>query len=567
MSNASTRNAQRFLLVLSILCAGTSLPPRAVARAETRGFLLEGGARFGLQRQRPPKIIDPPPPKIDTQEQATWLFTVREGDGESRYERLLATECPTPHNFSVRSRAEEILRFEQPTSEIQLSKAPRSFTVIINPAGVKIGASDTSEVEVKVDLTCLTCKGDKTCSRVRRELVAKIIVYKRQPAPAPVQEVAQAQEPEPDKKRPDRKRLDRKRPEEKQPEEKQPEQVQPDRKQADKGRADKKRPEEKRPDKKQPDKKQPAPGSVQGTTQAQGGTPGRPTGQDASLPSKPDSGTAQPPTPSSEAELKKLLTDGPDVPNVYDLKNFSFKAVLFKEGWLDFVYTLTQPGTVTLTILVEGLPPLVHEFRMNTGWHEELIQLPNPSGEFGVATYSIKAVTDTPPPDDVNPFTFLSLTAGKFSSAQGDRLPFPQPYPAPVRGARLTNAAYGFNPAPHRATVPLGLAGVTFAPRDILLRQGRPSTNAAYSFRTTLPFSGGARADVRRTEGGTSTLVGQKSYRGGLKAGETINGSWDCMKNGVPSLGRHVLFVRAWFTTQGGGKWSLAHSAPVVVRP
>jgi hypothetical protein len=498
MSTASTRIAQCFLLVLSILCASTSLPPRAVARAEARGFIIEGGARFRVQQKSSPKIAAPPPVKVDTQGEATWSFMVREGDKESRHERSLATECPAPHRFRVSSRAERILRFEQQTDEITLSSAPRRLTVIIDPAGVKMGASDTREVKVKITVTCLDCKGDKTCNRVKRELVATVIASKRQPAPAP----------------------------------------------------------------------------DQGTTQAQKPEPRRPTGQDASLPSKQDSTPArppinpgQPPVQASDEEAERLSRDGPDVPDIYDLNDFKVRAFL-NNGWgLHFVYTLAQSGTVALSVLVDGFPVLVEDFRMNAGRHEELIPLPNPTGKLSVATYSIKAVTDVPPAPGVVPFTLVSLAAGELgASAQDDRLTFPPGYPAPVRGASLTNAAYGFKAAPRMAAVPLGLAGITFTPRDIRLRGDRPSTNATYSFRITVPFKGGARADVKLIHGGTSTLVSSQSYRRRLDVGETLNGFWDCMKDGLPSLGRHELLVRAWFTIQSGGKWSLAHSDPLVVR-
>jgi hypothetical protein len=113
--------------------------------------------------------------------------------------------------------------------------------------------------------------------------------------------------------------------------------------------------------------------------------------------------------------------------------------------------------------------------------------------------------------------------------------------------------------------VPLGIESVTFTPRDIRVVGNRPSTNASYSFRPTLAFNGGAKAEVRLTQGGTSTLVSRQPFDR-LEAGRTVSGVWDCMKSGAPSLGRHTLFVTGWFTVQRGGNWAFVHSQPVVVR-
>lgn len=477
MNTTHARTARCFLLILSILCAGTSPPPRAAARARARGPAVGGGARFRLrQRKSPPKITDPQAPKIDAQTKTIGPFGVREDEGEARREFALSSPCG-PHLFRLSSSSEKFFRFEQSANNVELSNIPRTLTIIIAPAAVSEGLFTTRDFDVRVTIECLDCANDTSCTQTRSVLLARVIVYKRKPHPSP--------SPQHDPNSP------------------------------------------------------------------------RASGQ------------------GSDAEAEELSKTGPQFADTFDLNDFKFKALLNNGWWLDFVYTLTQPGTVTVTVFVDGLPVLVQDFRMNAGWHEELIRLPNPSGNLGVATYSIKAVTDEPPAAEVIPFTVLSMAAGELASASalGDRLDFPPTDAAPLRGAHLTNAVYGFDAAPHASgaaprgiNVPLGLERVTFAPRDIRLLQGRPSAKATYSFRATRTFSGGARADIRLTEGGTSTLVGGDLYEGRLEAGQTMNGVWDCTSRGSPSVGRHVLFVKAWFTLQAGGNWSFVHSSPVVVR-
>jgi hypothetical protein len=268
--------------------------------------------------------------------------------------------------------------------------------------------------------------------------------------------------------------------------------------------------------------------------------------------------------------LEKLSSEGPLFPDTFDLNNIKFQAFL-KSGWtLDFVYELTQPATIVVTVELRGYLPQVHEFKgMHPGRHEESVPLPDVPGGLQAATYSIKAVTVEPAAPDTIPFTLISMTAGEARAASLPSLKrptLPPAFPPALRGAAFTNAAFSPLSAPYRAGVPLGLEAITFAPRDIRLQGGRPCANAAYSFRTTLAFNGGAAADVQLTNGGRSTLVTRQSFRRRLEPGETVNGNWDCTKAGSPSVGRHVLFVRAWFTVQGGGKWSFKNSGPVVVR-
>lgn len=558
MNNTSTRTARLFLLVLSILCAATSLPPSAAARAEARCLPVGGWAMLRLQRQKnPPKIADPQAPTKNTQPEVPWHFTVKEEDGESRHEIILSNPCAVPHLFRVDSSSEKLFRFEPPANNVMIgSNAPQTLTVIINPAAASKGLFAARDINVRVTVECLDCANDKYCTQIRKVLIAKVTVIKRKLPRAsdkdipPTKEQAPPRPTEEDASQPATKDTsppttkDNSQPtgqEAPQPPEKKTSQL-PKKETSQLPKKGRPRPPEKETS--QPPKAGATPPSSQGTN---------PT---------------RPPAPVSDTEAEELSKKGPQFADTFDLNDFKFKAFLNNGWWLDFVYTLTQPATVTLTILVDSLPVVVEDFRMNAGWHEELIRLPNPTGKLGVATYSIKAVTDKPPAADVIPFTVLSMAAGELASAsaRGDRLTFPPAYPAPFRGARFTNAAYGFDPAPSGTNVPLGLVAVTFTPRDIPLLQGRPSANATFSFRAARTFSGGARADIRLIEGGKSTLVGGDLYEGQLGAGQTVSGLWNCMRDGSPSVGRHVLFVKAWFTLQAGGNWSFVHSAPLVVR-
>jgi hypothetical protein len=206
---------------------------------------------------------------------------------------------------------------------------------------------------------------------------------------------------------------------------------------------------------------------------------------------------------------------------------------------------------------------------MEVGWHEELIKLYNPSGRLTPATYSIKFVPRGRTASGTDPFTLVSLAAGVpgAAPARGDYRPaFPLTSEARIRPASFEGGAYDFTPEPFGSGVPLGLASMRFSPREIRVQRDGPAAGAVYSFRTTVPFDGGARADVRRVEGGVSARVNTRIYDRRLEPGETLDGAWDCMSGGAHSFGRHVLFVNAWYTVQVGGMWSALNSSPVQVR-
>lgn len=239
---------------------------------------------------------------------------------------------------------------------------------------------------------------------------------------------------------------------------------------------------------------------------------------------------ADDPAERRRLEFEKLSREGPQFPATFKPNDFQFRAFV-KGGWPLFLdYELAQPGTITVAVLVEGFPPLVYEFRgMSVGRHEEYIKLPDILGGLGVGSYAVRAVTDAPPADEPEAFVLRSFTAGD------------------------------------RAVGSSGLDRVTFTPRDVQLVSDQPCTTVAYSFRALRPFSGGAEADIRLTDGGSSVRAASQSYAG-LGAGETVNGSWDCRRDGRPSMGSHRLWVKAWFTSADSGSFGLANSSQVRVR-
>jgi hypothetical protein len=193
--------------------------------------------------------------------------------------------------------------------------------------------------------------------------------------------------------------------------------------------------------------------------------------------------------------------------------------------------------------------------------------IPLPGG-IGGATYSIKVVTDKPAAPGEPSLIIRAIAAGPPGepAALDYRLLSPPGDFARLRGARLTEAAYGAAPQTYLTAVPLGLGALSFTPRNIPVVGGKPSENAAYSFRVILPFNS-ALVQVKQWRGGRWAEVSQQSFGPGLEAGRTINGTWDCMNGGAPSLGQHRLWVTAWRTIDRRGKWSLVTSEPVAVQP
>lgn len=231
----------------------------------------------------------------------------------------------------------------------------------------------------------------------------------------------------------------------------------------------------------------------------------------------------------SQADVKKAARSGPGLAAAFNLSDFTFDA-LVDGGWpVYFDYEIEQPGLVMLTINVKKGGSAPYVFKRGAGRHEELVRVPaSLAGKPAVASYSIKAVSDdtpgaTPISIDVN-----ALAVGKAVGSSG-------------------------------------LTQLQFSPREVRMLKGRPADSASYSFRSIRHFSGGAQADIRLVSGGFSRRVGSKSFGRAIAPGETVSGTWDCKKGGKPSLGRHKLFVKAWFTLQDSGAWAVAQSRESVM--
>jgi hypothetical protein len=231
----------------------------------------------------------------------------------------------------------------------------------------------------------------------------------------------------------------------------------------------------------------------------------------------------------TQSEAKKLSNGGPNIAATFNPSDFTFDAFV-RGGWLLFFeYELEQPGHVKLIIQVKKGRSLTYVFKRSAGRHGELMTLPpSLANETAVAAYSIKAVSDDTPGATPISFNFHALAVG---------------------------GAVGSS----------GLTQLLFSPREVRMIGGRPAARASYSFRAIRRFSGGARADIRLVSGGLSRRVGGKSFERAIAPGETVSGAWDCKKGGKPSLGRHKLFVKAWFTLQDSGSWAIAQSQESVM--
>jgi hypothetical protein len=233
-----------------------------------------------------------------------------------------------------------------------------------------------------------------------------------------------------------------------------------------------------------------------------------------------------------DSDAKNISENGPQFSDNINPSDFKFKAFL-KGGWpVFFEYELTQPGHVTLTITAKKAPPFTHVFKETSpGRHAEFVQLPPELGaETIVATYAIKATSDLSPGAALVPLDIIGFTAGD------------------------------------KAVGSSGLDHIVFQPRSVQVIGGRAATNAAYSFHTIRPFSGGARVEVRLVDSsGKHKRVSEQQLNRALAPDETINGLWDCRKGSSPSLGSHKLYAFAWFTIQEGGDQSFGIAPSTVL--
>jgi hypothetical protein len=228
-----------------------------------------------------------------------------------------------------------------------------------------------------------------------------------------------------------------------------------------------------------------------------------------------------------DKEAQELSVNGPQFPATINLSDLKFKAFV-RGNWPLFLdYELERPGHVILIITVKKKLPFIYMFpETSVGRHEKTITLPAYLGNNpAVATYSIRAVSD-------RAFGLVPLVVHAF--AAGD--------------------AVGSS----------GLDRVSFEPRTVSIVGGQPAGNATYSFRAVQPFNGGANADIRRINGSSAISVSAQPYNRRIERGETITGVWDCKRGGIPSRGRHKLFVRAWFTVQNGGSPAFVFSPSLV---
>ena len=229
-----------------------------------------------------------------------------------------------------------------------------------------------------------------------------------------------------------------------------------------------------------------------------------------------------------DKEVQELSINGPQFPATLNLRDLKFKAFVMGNGPLFLDYELEQPGHVILLITVKRKLPYIYMFpETSVGRHEKLIKLPGYLGDGPlVATYSIKAVSE-------RMFGLVPLVIHAFAVGE-------------------------------EAVGSSGLDRVSFEPRNVNVVRGVPDRNATYSFRAIRPFSGGADADIRRISGSSATSVSVQHYSRRIERDETITGVWDCKRDRTPSVGRHKLLVKAWFTVQDRGASSFVFSPSLV---
>lgn len=257
------------------------------------------------------------------------------------------------------------------------------------------------------------------------------------------------------------------------------------------------------------------------TTQSSQTTQGN-TQNTTTSPARSSAGT------QGDKEVQELSVNGPQFQSTLNLSDLKFKAFVMGNGPLFLDYELEQPGHVILLITVKKKLPYIYMFpETSVGRHEKLIKLPAYLGNGPrVATYSIKAVSESL-------FGLVPLIIHAFAVGE-------------------------------EAVGSSGIDRVSFEPRNVNVVRGVPDGNATYSFRAIRPFSGGADADIRRISGSSATSVSVQHYSRRIERDETITGAWDCRRDRTPSIGRHKLLVKAWFTVQDSGASSFVFSPSLV---
>ena len=281
---------------------------------------------------------------------------------------------------------------------------------------------------------------------------------------------------------------------------------------------------------------------------------------------------------TSKAELDELSQNGPTIPTEFNGNEIEFRG-LFKWDWaVNVVYELTQPGTVTLTVAVDGhhhiishtYPRLIQNkitALMAEMQHECTIPLPR---GIGGATYTIKAVTEKPPAPGEPALIIRAIAAGPIdlTGSPDARVVSPPEDFSRLRGARMMKAAYGFTQQDYdyRTAVPLGLTTPNFSPRSIRVVKGQPDRKADYIFSATLSFNS-MRVEIKQwnEKNGRWVNVDSQVPNKGLEVNKPIEGHWNCMNGGAPSLGKHTVWVKAWRTIDKDAKFSLVTSSPVVI--
>ena len=227
---------------------------------------------------------------------------------------------------------------------------------------------------------------------------------------------------------------------------------------------------------------------------------------------------------SGKIDASVLQNDGPQFASGYLLNRIS-ATVFAREAPMVIEFKLYNGCTAVLTLTIKGnKDPFIYRLRPTGGEvKQEVFQLPETFGKKPlVAFLSVEAENLDPANTRLTCFELYALAIGKaVGSLKINRLTF---QPAHVRATEKIRVTYSFHSLADfdKAAVEFRFVGTTL--------KGEPANG----------------------------LVNTQKISGGLRRGETKEGTWDGKdRKGKVSKGRqHLLFVSAWFEVKNGGDWS-----------
>jgi hypothetical protein len=230
-------------------------------------------------------------------------------------------------------------------------------------------------------------------------------------------------------------------------------------------------------------------------------------------------------------DFKKLLDKhGPQFADTFSMSSFSVLAYA-KGSWpLVIDYQQEKESFALLVVAVEGIEPFYYRLQgTNKGHFQEIVQLPPRFGDKPVvANYFVRA---------------LAMNTGE------------------VKPTLLQILGLG---AGDKAVASVGIDKIVFQPRAIRPPQRE---KAMYTFHSEFDFPE-VEAGVMKVGLMNSQIiaarVSQNHIKDGIRQNAQVSKDWDGKRGGKPCLGKHILQVRAWRSSQDGGDWVAAWSTQLV---